>query len=89
MAPQSYELSFIGSVLVIFITIVLFILAINLFVAIMRFMWRKIWGQYREFRDSATQTGRGEGDSIMLQKSENDGRVEGEVVGSGRKKKKA
>lgn len=87
MAAQSYELSFVGSILVIFIAIVLFILAVNLFVAILRFMFNKIWGQSRQVRDSATQTSRGEGDSVTLHTSETDGQMQ--AVGSERKKKKA
>ncbi|KAL8586222.1 hypothetical protein ACOMHN_021487 [Nucella lapillus] len=60
MKGQSYQLTFIGTVLIIFIAIVLFIVAVNLLVAILRFLWRKVRGEPPVLKHSSTQTGGGD-----------------------------
>ena len=86
MAPQSYELSFVGSMLVIFIAIVLFIVAANLLVTILRFAWRKVFGQARLVAESSTQT-LGEGDGSTARKAERQGSMETAVSSTENKKK--
>lgn len=62
MAPQSYELSFVGSILVIFFCIVLAILAVNLFISICRYVIGHVLGisksgqTSRQLIESSTQT---------------------------------
>lgn len=54
MAPQTYELSFALSVTVIFVCIIVFILAINLFVSVLRFVFRKVASLF--LKDSKIET---------------------------------
>uniref|UniRef100_A0A0B6ZIA3 Uncharacterized protein n=1 Tax=Arion vulgaris TaxID=1028688 RepID=A0A0B6ZIA3_9EUPU len=56
MVPQSYELSFGLTVVVIFTCIMLFILAINLFVAILRFVFRIIGRIFGTVRKSSAES---------------------------------
>lgn len=47
MAPQTYELSFALTIIIIFISIILFILGINIFIALVRFVVSKLMKLFR------------------------------------------
>ena len=81
-----------GSVVVIFVSIVLFILVANLLVGVLKFLCLKLCHMTRELKESATQTSTGDGDvhmfSVLKSGSGINPQVEAQAMGSGRIKKK-
>lgn len=73
MSPKSYELSFIGSVMVVFICIFVVMWTINAVATILGFMWRKaqsLTGEsdvHKKLATKSTQTS-GAGDACISNK---------------------
>lgn len=94
MAPQSYELSFVGSLLLIIFCILLTVLAANLIVSILRYTLSYVLGiispetASRGLVESATQTQAGDCDDNVVKSQSGEKQVEVSSAAGGEGKKK-
>lgn len=93
MAPQSYELSFVGSLLLIILCILLAVLAANLIVNILRYVLSYVLGiispeTASRLVESATQTQAGDCDDNAVKSQSGEKQVEVPSAAGGEGKKK-